>query len=61
MTKHWTQMTEWEFAADREFIGGIEELICAHCWIVSKSWTDDLGIILCISCSHDYYCGDYCE
>lgn len=54
--KHWTELTEYEFCLHRELTGNnIEEKVCAHCWFVSKCWTDDFGVYLCISCSHDYY------
>lgn len=53
--KHWTEVTVEEFCSHR-LLEDVEDKECQACGLVDKFWTDDMGGILCIDCSHDYYC-----
>jgi hypothetical protein len=57
MKKHWTEITVEEFCSHR-LLEPVEDKECDICGSIDKFWTDDMGGVLCIDCSHDVY-SDY--
>lgn len=55
MDKHWTEVTEEEFCLEK-LLENSPEKNCEICNTLTQFWTDDMGGILCIDCSHEQFC-----